>query len=57
MKSLTKHLTPDELRIVWILTAVLLLGIGGRIWIVSHPMPMSVSRSTPASSPASVQTP
>ena len=57
MKSLMKHLTPDELRIVWILTAVLLLGIGGRIWIVSHPMPMSVSRSTPASSPASVQTP
>ena len=55
MKSLTKHLTPDELRIVWILTAVLLLGIGGRIWNGSHPV--SASRGPSTSSPASVQTP
>jgi hypothetical protein len=55
MKSLTKHLTPDELRILWILTAVLLLGIGGRIWITSHSG--SASRSTPTPSPASVLAP
>jgi hypothetical protein len=55
MKSLTKYLTPDELRIVWILTAVLLLGIGGRIWIASHSG--SASRSTPTPSPASVPAP
>lgn len=55
MKSLTKYLTPDELRIVWILTAVLLLGIGGRIWITSHPG--FASRSTPNTSPASVPAP
>ena len=32
MKSPAKHLTPDEIRTLWILTAVLLLGIGG--WLV-----------------------
>ncbi len=37
MKSLTRHLTPDELRILWILTAVVLMGISGRIWIAGHP--------------------
>jgi len=37
MKSPAKHLTPDEIRTLWVLTAVLLMGIGGRIWIASHP--------------------
>jgi hypothetical protein len=36
MRSITRHLTPDELRILWILTAVVLMGIGGRVWISSH---------------------
>lgn len=55
MKSLTKHLTADELRIVWILTAVLLMGIGGKIWISSHRG--ADSTGTPHASSASVQTP
>jgi hypothetical protein len=55
MKSLTRHLTPDELRIVWILTAVLLLGIGGKIWIASRSMP--VAGSTPPAAAASVPNP
>jgi hypothetical protein len=33
-----KHLTPTEHRTVWILTAVLLLGIAGRIWIRTMPV-------------------
>lgn len=33
-----KHLTPTEHRVVWILTAVLLLGIAGRIWIRTQPV-------------------
>ncbi|MFM7804234.1 MAG: hypothetical protein ACKPGK_07040 [Verrucomicrobiota bacterium] len=37
MRSLTKHLTPDELRILWILTALVVLGVAGRVWIASHP--------------------
>jgi len=37
MRSLTRHLTPEELRTLWILTAVILMGIGGKIWIASHP--------------------
>jgi hypothetical protein len=37
MKPLAKHLTPEEVRTLWILTAVVLLGIGGRIRIASHP--------------------
>jgi hypothetical protein len=37
MRSPVKHLTPDEIRTLWVLTAVLLLGVGGRIWIASHP--------------------
>jgi hypothetical protein len=55
MKSLTKHLTADELRIVWILTAVLLMGIGGKIWISGHRE--ADSTSTPHASSASVPTP
>lgn len=37
MRSLAKHLTPEELRILWILTAVILMGIGGKIRIASLP--------------------
>ncbi|MFM8879473.1 MAG: hypothetical protein ACKOKG_10145 [Verrucomicrobiota bacterium] len=51
MKSPTKHLTPDEIRTLWILTAVLLLGIGGRIWIASHPG-AAVQGNPPAAIPA-----
>ncbi len=49
MKPLTRYLTPDELKILWILTAVLLLGIGGRIWIAGHPAkPALATESAPA---------
>ncbi len=51
MKSPAKHLTPDEIRTLWILTAVLLLGIGGRIWIASHPGAAAQGPS-PAATPA-----
>lgn len=37
MRSLAKHLTPDEQRILWILTAVVLLGIAGRIHLAGRP--------------------
>ncbi len=49
MRPLTRHLTPDELRILWILTAVVLMGIGGRIWIASHP---GTSAATATHAPA-----
>lgn len=55
MKSLTKHLTADELRIIWILTAVLLLGIVGKTWISSHRG--ADSTGTPHANPASATTP
>lgn len=50
-----KHLTPTEHRTAWILTAVLVLGIAGRIWIRSgavRPLPPLPHMATnPAAGP------